>query len=260
MAGAITGSERPGGGHRTGSRADRLVLLVVEDQPDVVRGLADIVAGQPITLATCDDAAGALLALGRTNPDVVLLGPVHGRLDAVDFIRVALSDDADLPIVAGAGRDAPAFAADATAAGATAVIPRPYRAAELLAFLRSLARSEHLQLRPPPIDLGRLRVDGAIPQIWLDGKHVMLPPLEYVLLRYFVDRIGQVLSRTELIHAVWGDTQHASSNTLTVHIMRLRKRLGGEGEAEWIRSVRGLGYQFTVPEGKSAGDEVPRQR
>lgn len=240
-------------------RVDRLVVLVVEHD-ELLRGLQEIVTGQPITLATCGDAAEALLLLGRINPDVVLLGPVCGRLDAVDFIRVARSDDADLPIIAGAGPDTSEFAAGATAAGATAVIPRPYRANELLAFLRSLARTVNLPLRPPPIDIGRLRVDGSIPQMWIDGKQVTLPPMEYVLLRYFADRVGQVLSRAELIDAVWGDSQQASSNTLTVHIMRLRKRLGGgEGDAsEWIRSVRGLGYQLTVP--PPDPPDVPHQR
>lgn len=216
----------------------------------MVRSLTEVVTGQPITLTTCEDAAEGLLVLGRMSPDAVLLGPVYGRLDAVDFIRVARTDDPELPIIAGASRETSEFAASATEAGATAVLPRPYRAAELLALLRSLARSENLPLRPPPIDVGRLRVDGSIPQAWIDGRQVPLPPMEYVLLRYFADRVGQVLSRAELIDAVWGDSAQASSNTLTVHIMRLRKRLGGDEaqpSGEWIRSVRGLGYQFTVP-------------
>lgn len=258
MSGAIAESERPKGAGPP-ARVDRLVLLLVEERQDVVRALTESVAGQPITVATSADAAAGLLALGRLNPDVVLLGPVRGSLTAVDFIRVARRDDPELPIVAGAGPDCPEFAGAATAAGATAVIPRPYRAAELLAFVRSLARAEHLPLRPPPIDLGRLRVDGAIPQIWLDGRQVTLPPMEYVLLRYLADRVGQVLSRAELIDAIWGvDSQQGSSNTLTVHIMRLRRRLGDDGDgAEWIRSVRGLGYQLTVPPDDA---DVPQQR
>lgn len=260
MSGAIAESERPDGFGPPPVRVDRLVLLLVEERPDLVRGVTESVTGQPITVATSADAAAGLLALGRLNPDVVLLGPVRGSLTAVDFIRVARRDDPELPIVAGAGPDCPEFAGAATAAGATAVIPRPYRATELLAFVRSLARAEHLPLRPPPIDIGRLRVDGAIPQMWLDGRQVTLPPMEYVLLRYLADRVGQVLSRAELIDAVWGDSQHASSNTLTVHIMRLRRRLGDDGGgAEWIRSVRGLGYQLTVPPDDGAGS-VPAQR
>lgn len=231
---------------------DRLSVLVVEQQADVVRGLVEVLAGQPIAVEACDDAAEALLVLGRTGPDVVLLGPVRGRLDAVDFIRVVRSDDPELPILAGAGPSTSEFAAGATAAGASAVIPRPYRGAELLALLRSLVpRAANVRLRPPPIDLGRLRIDGAVPQLWVDGRHVALPPMEFVLLRYFAARVGEVISRAELIDVLWDDDAGQShSNTLTVHIMRLRKRLGGDeaGGAEWIRAVRGLGYRFIVPD------------
>lgn len=255
---AVDGQEGFAGQRRAGQRTDdaRLAVLVVEQRRDVVRGLVEAVVGQPIVLDTCDDAAGALLRLGRLRPDVVVLGPVAGRLDPIDFIRIALSDDPNLPILAGAGSDSSQFAAGASAAGATAVIQRPYRGPELLAMLRSLApHTKNLQLRPPPIDLGRIRVDGAVPQAWVDGKQISVPPMEFVLLRYFAERVGQVISRAELVDAVWGEDQQSNSNTLTVHIMRLRKRLGGDG-VDWIKSVRGLGYQFTVP---GAG-EVPEPR
>lgn len=236
----------------------RLAVLVVEQRQDVLRDLVEAVAGQPIVLDTCDDAAGALLRLGRVRPDVVLLGPVSGRLDPLDFIKIALSDDPDLPILAGAGGDSAEFAAGAAAAGAMAVIQRPYRVVELLALLQSLApRGGKLKMRPPPIDLGRVRVDGATPRAWVDGSQVSVPPMEFVLLRYFAERVGQVISRAELAEVVWGDNQQANSNTLTVHIMRLRKRLGGDRGSDWIRAVRGLGYQFTVPAG---GDPVPEPR
>lgn len=255
MSGSIAEGERPGG---AGARHDRLTVLVVEEY-DIVRDLLDAVAGQPITLATCDDAAEALLVLGRTSPGAVLVGPVHGSLDPIEFIRVVRTDDPDMPVLAGAGSDAAAFAAGASAAGASAVIPRPYRVDQLLALLRSLTpRAANLRLRPTPIDLGRLRIDGAIPQAWVDGKLVSIPPIEFLLLRSLGDRVGQVVSRAELVDAVWGGAYPASSNTLTVHVMRLRKRLGEHVHAEWIRSVRGIGYQLTVPgDGRAY---VPRQR
>lgn len=237
---------------RDPSARDRLVVLAVEQEPAVVSAVADALRGQPIELRICDDAASALLILGRTCPDVVLLGPNGGRLDPVEFISIARTEDPGVPILAGAGGESGEFASRAAAAGATAVIPRPYRGSELLALLRSLApRPERLRMRPPLIDLGRLRIDGAVPQLWIDGKRITLPPMEFLLLRYFAERVGAVLTREELLDAVWGDGHRANSNTLTVHIMRLRKRLGdddGEGEARWIRAVRGLGYQFTVPE------------
>lgn len=265
----MSGSTARGGGTRgsrprprntkrstRGQSTSRLALLAVEQDHEVVRLLIEALVGQPIELQTCDDAAEALLILGRAAPDVILLGPVRGRLDPVDFITIARSDDPDVAILAGAGRDCAEFAAGAASAGATAVIQRPYRSHELIALLRSLApHLERLRARPDVIDLGRLRIDGSVPQFWLDGRRVSVPPMEFLLLRYFAERAGQVISRTELLEAVWGGDQHAQSNTLTVHIMRLRKRLGDdEGASRWIRAIRGMGYQFSVPaEGGGSG-------
>ncbi|WP_084612327.1 response regulator transcription factor [Thermocrispum municipale] len=222
----------------------RLVVLVVEQRARVRADLAEIFAGQPITVVTCDDVARALLAVGRMNPDVVLLGPVAGRLDATDFLRIVRADDPALPIVAGAD-GADTFAARAAASGATVVLRRPYRATELFALLSGLTGPEHAPIQPP-IELGRLRVDGSLPRMWIDGTIVTLPQMEYRLLRYLAERAGQVVPRTELIEALWG-TQAPSSNSLTVHIMRLRKRLADLAEGEWIRAIRGHGYLFGIP-------------
>jgi DNA-binding response OmpR family regulator len=84
--------------------------------------------------------------------------------------------------------------------------------------------------------------------MWLDGRQVDLPPMEFLLLRFFAERLGALVTRQEVLAAVWGEGASVRSNTLSVHIMRLRKRLGDDdNNPHWIRSVRGLGYQFNVP-------------
>ncbi|MQA06940.1 MAG: response regulator [Pseudonocardiaceae bacterium] len=243
----------------TSEMRDRLAALVVDQDTDVIRELIDALAGQPVEMRGCTDPAEALLVVGRTCPDVVVLGPTHGRLAAAEFLSIVRGDDESLPIIVGVDTDSGDFASQATALGATVVIPRPYRPHELLRLLRSFApRPERLELRPLPIDLGRLRIDGAVPQCWLDGDLIALPPMEFLLLRYLAERAGAVLTRSELLGALWQDRPQASSNTLTVHIMRLRKRLGDdENDPQWIRSIRGLGYQFTVPDPAHGSPDAP---
>jgi DNA-binding response OmpR family regulator len=245
--------------------SDRLAVLLVEHDTDIARALIDAFVGQPVELLLRPDPAVALLEVGRTCPDAVVLGPASGRLGAVEFLAVVREVDQDLPIIVGAGAGSGALAAQATELGATAVVRRPYPARELLGLLRSFAeRPDFVELRPMVIDLGRLRVDGTVPQFWLDGRAVPLPPQEFILLRYFAERPGAVLTRKELNRAVWGDVQGVSSNSLTVHVMRLRKRLGDEEhDPQWIKVVRGLGYQFTVPAADLAPEDptssVPTQ-
>lgn len=228
---------------------DRLAVLLVEHDTDIAQQLIAAFVGQPVEVQLCPDPAVALLQVGRTCPDAVVLGPTSARLGAAEFLSIVREVDQDLPIIVGAGAGSGDLAAQAAELGATAVIQRPYPAQRLLGLLRSFAREpDEVELRPMVIDLGRLRVDGAVPQFWLDGRAVPLPPQEFILLRYFAERVGAVLTRTELNRAVWGDKQGVSSNSLTVHVMRLRKRLGdNDHDPQWIKVIRGLGYQFTMP-------------
>lgn len=241
-------------------RSDRLAVLLVEQDTDIASGLVEALIGQPIEVLRCADAAMALLQVGRMCPDAVVLGPTSARLAATEFLSVVREVDPDLPIVVGAGAGSADLAAQATELGATAVVRRPYAARELLAMLRSFApHPDDVELRPMVIDMGRLRIDGARPQFWLDGQPQQLPPQEFILLRYFAERAGAVLTRNELNRAVWGDKLGVRSNSLTVHVMRLRKRLGDdEHDPQWIRAVRGLGYQFTVPEADVTSDVPPQ--
>lgn len=244
-----------------GRALDRLAVLLVEHDTDIAQQLLDAFVGQPVELLHCADPVRALLQVGRACPDAVILGPTRSGLDAAEFLTVVHECDAELPIIVGAGAGSGDLAAKATELGATAVVRRPYPARELLGMLRSFApRPDEVELRPMVLDLGRLRVDGAVPQFWLDGRAVPLPPQEFILLRYLAERVGAVLSRTELNRAVWGDKQGVRSNSLTVHIMRLRKRLGdNEHNPQWIKVVRGLGYQFTVPGPSDLTSSVPSQ-
>ncbi|MEU4290848.1 response regulator transcription factor [Kribbella sp. NPDC026596] len=233
---------------RLNHRKLRISLLVIDHGDDVDKLLA-AAAGQPFDIHVCADAAEALLHVGRLCPDVVLLGPCGGRLDPIEFLTIVRADDPQQPIVVGADSGRSEFTSRASDAGASAVVPRPYRVRELLALINSLAPvPNQVDLRPMVLDLGRLRVDGAVPQMWLDGHQIELPHMEFLLLRFFAERPGELVTRQELLDAVWGRGVTVRSNTLNVHMMRLRKRLCyDEQDPQWIKVIRGVGYQFKVP-------------
>ncbi|TDO44211.1 DNA-binding response OmpR family regulator [Kribbella sp. VKM Ac-2527] len=236
----------------------RVSLLVVDHGDEVDELLAAAVA-QPMEVHVCTDAAEALLHVGRLCPDVVLLGPCGGRLDPIEFLTIVRTDDPQQPVIVGADVGGSEFTSRASDAGASAVIPRPYRVRELLALINSLAPvPNQVDLRPLALDLGRLRVDGAVPQMWLDGRQIELPPMEFLLLRFFAERPGELVTRQEVLDAVWGKGVAVRSNTLNVHIMRLRKRLSDdERSPHWIKVIRGLGYQFKVPPSPRVAAEAP---
>ncbi|WP_214365838.1 winged-helix domain-containing protein [Pseudonocardia sp. H11422] len=225
----------------------RVAVLVV-DTEDIARDLGRALAGQPVELERASDPAHGLLLVGRLCPDAVLLGPGAGRLDPLSFLEVVHAGEPDLPVIVGVGPGDAALAAGAVVLGA-AVLAHPYRADQLLRLLPSLVPAQRtIEIRPLTLDLGRLTIDGAAPQMCLDGVTTRLPMREYLLLRYLAERVGAVVSRKEAVRAIWGVDGVRGSNTLTVHVMRLRRRLhDDEDNPQWIQAIRGLGYQFTVP-------------
>ncbi|GAA4428963.1 hypothetical protein GCM10023148_33180 [Actinokineospora soli] len=144
-----------------GRAPERIAVLVVEDVlvgEDLVSAMRD----QPVEMVVCSDPARALLVLGRSCPDAVVVGAAEGRLPVADFIQIARADDPDVPIVVGVGPTNRELAGIATDLGASMVVPRPYRPAEILGLLQALtSTAKRVEVRPMEIDLGRLRIDGS---------------------------------------------------------------------------------------------------
>jgi DNA-binding response OmpR family regulator len=225
----------------------RVVLLVGTD--DEARDLAAAWTGQSIELNVCADLLTALLRIGRSSLDVAVIGANAGAVTAGDFLRALRGEGNDLPVIVGVDETQRDIGVDALTAGATAIVRRRFDADDLLRILSGTAPSgQAIPIRPLPIDVGgRLRVDGASPRMWLDGQESLLPPVEYLLLRYLASRPEEILSREELFDAVWGSRGTRVSNTLTVHLARLRRRLHSGDGHDWIRPIRGFGYQFLAP-------------
>lgn len=227
------------------------------DTAECAESVRSALVGQPVEIESTDDPATGLILVGRICPDIVLLGPVSGPLDVIGFLQAVCHAEPDLPVIVGIGSGNSTLAGQAALLGA-AVLAHPYRTDALLRLLTSLVKRERpLDVRPPDLDLGRLRIDGVAPRMWLDGTEERLPMREYLLLRYLAERAGAVVARKEIIRAIWGVDGVRGSNTLTVHVMRLRRRLlDDDSDPQWIQVIRGVGYQFTIPSPSTTGADT----
>lgn len=239
LASAVAG--RPVPGRRSA------VLLVDQSKP---RALIAAMSLEALDVHTADSAATALLLIGRVAPDVVVAGPTAGWLDLVALVEVLHRHEPDLPVVVGLGPRDGQLAAGLAELEPAAVIAYPFRAAYVARLVRTLLPPAQHAAGAGAIDLGRLRIDdGSVPQIWLDGEPLVLPLREFQLLRYLAEHAGRVVPRYEIGEAVWGDAEAGTNNTVAVHIMRLRRKLGtGRTGAAWIKALRGVGYQLVVPQ------------
>lgn len=220
--------------------------LIVAD-PDVPSSdlLADLALSR-VDVEACRTGGEALLAAATKRPDAALIAGVLVDVSSAEVVRL-LVDRIGIPVLVGAGGSDLEHAKPALEAGACTHVLRPYRVGELLPLLRSF-RPEAIADLGPPIRCGSLSLDPATAEVTLRGRPIRLPLREFDLLRFFMDHADRLVTREQIFEAVWGGTSGVASNTLTVHIKRLRARLGDDQrDPRIILTVRGLGYRFVPP-------------
>jgi DNA-binding response OmpR family regulator len=222
----------------------RALLLVVDPGP----GTAELVAGASpaLDVRVCASAAEGLLLAGTLRPDVVLVAADVEDVPAATVVEL-LDRCCAVPVIVATDGGHAGAAAAALDAGAVACVARPYRAAQVLALVSavrpagSLApdavlRSGVLELSP---DAGTVRLRGSL---------IHMPPREFRVLEHLMSHEGRVVSQAELWSTVWGAATPSTSNTVSVHVRRLRRRLGDDATSPRIIATFGRsGYLFQAP-------------
>lgn len=214
--------------------------MLVDTDASVAARLMDDAVEAGIDSTWCDDGAEALLALGVEQPDVLVLA---ARTSVVDAARItaAVRGRWALPILIGSPSADDEVTRGALTAGASAMIARPYDISAIAPF--AVSGRSHPQPEAPVYVAGPIRVDQDGYETRVHGRQVELTLRELQLLVYLIKRRGRVASNDEISRAVWGHP--ADTNTVAVHIRRLREKLGHDSEhGELIRTIRGAGYRL----------------
>ena len=218
-------------------------ILVVEDDPDLRRQLADALshAGYAVYLAA-DGEDGHFL--GDTEPDdAVILDLGLPSLDGVTILERWRADGRDFPVLILTARDRWSEKVKGFDAGADDYLTKPFYTAELLARLRALLRRAAGH-SAAALEAGALRVDTRSARATVNGEPIKLTAHEYRVLAYLMHHQGRVVPRTELVEHIYDQDFDRDSNTIEVFIGRLRKKIGPDR----IETERGLGYRLVVPE------------
>ncbi len=126
--------------------------------------------------------------------------------------------------------------------GADDYVVKPFSVAELAARVAALLRRSAPERIANEIVIGELKLDRNAHRVTRGGREIRLGPTEYRLLEVFLESAGRVLSRSQLLDAVWGRDGDIDERTVDVHVGRLRKAMIRGNEADPIRTVRGAGY------------------
>jgi len=232
-----------------------LRVLYLEDEP-LQRELGSRwLAEEECTVRAVDNGGDAIRAVERETFDVMILDwevPPPTGLEVLRWIRAR---ERSTPVVFVTSRGAEADIMEILGSGADDYFVKPLRRGEFLARMRALARRVGLgPAESTTVDAGAYRVDLGSRTIFLEGEAVKLKPRQAEVAILLFRKRGQVVSRTEIYEAVWGQRELLHTRTADVHVSAVRKALQLDGTHGWrLGSVYQLGYRLEEARGREPG-------
>lgn len=223
-------------------------ILVIEDDPSILRGLQLNLTMEGYTVRSAmDGEAGLALALSE-RPDLLLVDIMLPKLDGLSLIRSLRTTDPAVPILILSAKGQEVDKVAGLDLGADDYIVKPFSLKELMARIAAaLRRGRGSDANRAAVKrFGAAEVDLTARQLTVDGKHVPLTAREFDLLAFFVAHPGRVYSREQLMQAVWGSRYTGTARTVDNFVARLRAHIGDDAERpRHLETVRGYGYRFT---------------
>jgi DNA-binding response OmpR family regulator len=222
-------------------------VLIVEDDPAIARFLERGLAAHGHQALTADNGQDGVLMAADESVDFVLLDIMLPGMDGQEVLRRIRARRPGVPVLMLTARDEVRDKVSALDGGADDYLTKPFDLEELLARMRALVRRAD-QPEASKIEVGDLKMDLRSHRVWRGEKSVELSSREFALLEYFVRHPGQVLSRQQILSAVWDYAFDPGSNIVDVYVSYLRNKLDRRGGPSLISTVRGAGYRFEPPE------------
>jgi two-component system KDP operon response regulator KdpE len=220
-------------------------LLVVDDEPQLLRAITPALIAAGYQVSTADTGAGALAALAAEGADAVILDLGLPDMDGKAVIK-RVREWSETPIVVLSARDIEQEKIEALDLGADDFVNKPFAIGELMARLRAAMRGrERRFLASAQFFAGELHIDFAARRVFLQDQEVRLTPREYDLLRTLARHAGQVLTHKHLMAAVWGDKDKTDVQFVRVLVGQLRQKLEEDASAPRILVTEpGIGYRL----------------
>ncbi|MBV2164886.1 MAG: phosphate regulon transcriptional regulator PhoB [Comamonas sp.] len=222
-------------------------VLIVEDEPAIAELIAINLRHHGFTPVCAEDGPSAQKALDACVPELILLDwMLPGGRSGLELARHWRSQPRtkQVPILMLTARSDEPDKIAGLDAGADDYITKPFSIQELLARIRAVLRRCDPLSVGQVLQVGELRMDGATHQVSYQGEALKLGPMEFKLLRHFLQHPERVHSRSQLLDQVWGDAVYVEERTVDVHVKRLRQALGKAGAM--VHTVRGAGYRLSA--------------
>ena len=218
-------------------------ILVVDDDEKIVLLVRTYLEREGYSVISAGDGVSALDAIARHAPSLAVLDLMLPELDGLAVMRALRDRDVVTPILVLSARGTLDDRLRGFEGGADDYLPKPFSPAELVLRIKSILRRAAPEARP--LVRGDLIVDPARYEVRRSGEAVELTRVEFQLLLTLLEADGRVLTRDQLLDAVYGhDATDVMDRTIDVHVGRLRDKLNDDADApRYIATVRGVGYR-----------------
>lgn len=225
---------------------DKKKILVVDDEPDVTALVAYHLRAKGFHVETLNDATASIAKARSFHPHLVILDIMMPHLSGIQICRILRADPklARVPIIFLTAKAEPQDRIEGLESGADDYLPKPFSPKELVLRVESILRrvstpASHAASR---LQIGDIVLDSETHRVTVRGEALDLTATEFKLLRLLMERQGRVQTREHLLINVWNYSTEIETRTVDTHIRRLREKLGTE--ADWIETIRGVGYRI----------------
>lgn len=218
-------------------------VLVVEDEVPLATALAEGLRGEGHSVDVASDGAEGLWFTEENHYDVIVLDLMLPVLDGFEVCRRLRSARNWTPVLMLTARDADPDMVDGLDAGADDYVTKPFSFDVLLARLRSLARRNVVE-RPSVLAVADLHLDPATREVRRDGHVLATTAREFAILEHLMRNRNLVVSKQQLLGAVWGFDFEGDPNIVEVYVGRLRRKVDAPFATPCIETVRGSGYRI----------------
>ena len=216
-------------------------ILVIDDDVAITAALRRALSFEGYSVQIANDGEEGLHQVSEATPDLVILDVLMPGLDGFEVCRRLRGAD-DTPILMLTARDDVADRVRGLDAGADDYLVKPFASDELLARVRALLRRREPRDKASVQRFADLVVDAGARVVRRGQREIQLSAKEFDLLSYLARHPRQVLTREQLLDAVWGYQFDGESNVLDVYVGYLRQKLEATGEPRLIHTLRGVGY------------------
>ena len=221
------------------------LILIVDDEPKIVRLARDYLEKNGFRVTTAADGQSALTAARREKPDLIVLDLMLPIMDGREVCKI-LRRESDVPIIMLTALAEEVDQITGLEIGADDYITKPFSPRALVARIRAMLRRTRGEIKTPAvIRVGALEVDSEKHTVTYNNEPIQLTPNEFKLLTLLANRPGQTLTREQLLDDLHGGAS-SIDRSVDSHIKNLRRKLEAESKISLIEAVYGIGYRYMI--------------